>query len=91
MLTVEVRGTRVYRSNDDFLDHFMALNKTKLLTRRFHPRRKQENETRKQSFKVNLLQQDSIRSSECHHLNQYLHLRSTSLDINKKWQISKLL
>jgi hypothetical protein len=60
----------------------MLLNKIKLLTRQFHPRCKQDNETRKQRFKVHLLQEDTIWRTYCYCLNQYLEQRAMSLDIN---------
>lgn len=85
-LSSQVLDTRVYRSYDVSSDHFMLMTKIKILKRWLKLGTKKENGSKKQTFKVYLLKEDSIRRLYCQRLDKYLDQRGISLNVNTEWE-----
>lgn len=78
-----IHDTRVYRGPDINSDHFLLVSKVAIPARwkRFKCKKKEYAET----FKVHLLQQESIRKLYQRRIEQYMTQTSISRNINQEW------
>lgn len=84
-----VEDTRVYRGADISSDHFLVLSKIKIL-RRWITTKKSE-KIFKETFKVNLLTEDSVKFLYQRRINQYLEQYPVSNNINLEWESLKTI